>query len=61
MVDGYAPFCKHVFVPNFTSASVNALAITAENEGLLKSAYSKRRPDELAVLTRCFPKFIMST
>lgn len=55
LVDGYAPFCKHLFVPNFTSASLNALPITKENEGLLKTGYSKRRPDELAVLTRWFP------
>ena len=52
LVDGYAPFCKHVFVPNFTSATLNALPIDQENEPLLRSGYSQRRPDELAVLTR---------
>ena len=52
VVDGYAPFCKHLFVPNFTKATVNALPITDDNRHLLQSAYSKRRPDELAVLTR---------
>jgi hypothetical protein len=59
-VDGYAPFCKHVFVPNFTNATLNALPISQENEKHLKSGYSKRRPDELAVLTRSttFPRSI---
>jgi len=29
LVDGYAPFCKHVFVPNFVAATkVGAIAIT---------------------------------
>jgi hypothetical protein len=53
LVDGYAPFCKHVFVPNFAGAKLGALAITDQNRGLLRSGYSRRRPDELAVLTRC--------
>ena len=52
LVDGYAPFCKHVFVPNFVGASVGALPITPDNSYLLRSGYSRRRPDELAVLTR---------
>ena len=39
LVDGYAPFCKHVFVPNFVGATVAYLPITPENEHLLKSAY----------------------
>ena len=33
--DGYAPFCKHLFVPNFVGAKVNVLPITPENEGLV--------------------------
>ena len=52
LVDGYAPFCKHLFVPNFAGAKLGALAITAQNSGLLRSAYVKRRPEELAVLAR---------
>jgi hypothetical protein len=51
-VDGYAPFCKHVFVPNFVGARVGALTITDENRSKLHSGYTKRRPEELAVLTR---------
>jgi len=50
--DGYAPFCKHIFVENFVGARVGAAKITSENEHLLRSGYSKRRLEELAVLTR---------
>jgi hypothetical protein len=31
---------------------VGALEITAENKHLLRSGYTRRRPEELAVLTR---------
>ena len=54
--DGYAPFCKHVFVPNFTDACVGAEEITDANRSLLESGYQKRRPEELAVLARWFPR-----
>lgn len=54
LVDGYAPFCKHVFVPNFVDAKVATVEITKENEHLLKSGYSARSENELAVLTRWF-------
>ncbi|XRA98697.1 flagellar associated protein [Pycnococcus provasolii] len=55
LVDGYAPFCKHVFIKNFLpDVRVGALAITDENRHLLRSAYEKRRPEELAVLNRWF-------
>eukprot|EP00201_Polytomella_parva_P021929 CAMPEP_0175045328 /NCGR_PEP_ID=MMETSP0052_2-20121109/4350_1 /TAXON_ID=51329 ORGANISM="Polytomella parva, Strain SAG 63-3" /NCGR_SAMPLE_ID=MMETSP0052_2 /ASSEMBLY_ACC=CAM_ASM_000194 /LENGTH=214 /DNA_ID=CAMNT_0016308823 /DNA_START=42 /DNA_END=686 /DNA_ORIENTATION=+ len=54
LVDGYAPFCKHIFVPNFVGAKSGSLLITPENEKFLKSGYTKRRPEELAVLTRWF-------
>lgn len=52
LVDGYAPFCKHVFVPNFVGAKVGSLKVTDDNKHLLRSAYTRRRPEELAVLTR---------
>ena len=55
-MDGYAPFCKHVFVPNFTPAKVSTLAISKENEALLRSAYEARTEQELPVLVRWFPK-----
>ena len=32
LVDGYAPFCKHVFVENFVHAKGAVAAITPENE-----------------------------
>ncbi|KNC53038.1 flagellar associated protein [Thecamonas trahens ATCC 50062] len=27
LVDGYAEFCKHIFMPNFTSATVDAITV----------------------------------
>ena len=33
-------------------AKLGALEITADNRQLLRSAYTRRRPEELAVLTR---------
>ncbi|KXZ41170.1 hypothetical protein GPECTOR_693g837 [Gonium pectorale] len=56
LVDGYAPFCKHVFVPNFVGARLGALSITDDNRPKLRSGYTKRRPEELAVLTRWWPE-----
>ncbi|PFH34544.1 DUF3228 domain-containing protein [Besnoitia besnoiti] len=54
-VEGYAPFCRHIFVPNFVGALPDALPITRENEHLLRSGYVARRATELPVLTRWFP------
>ena len=53
--DGYAPFCKHLFVPNFVGATVTVLPITPDNAALLASGYSARTPKELPVLSRWFP------
>lgn len=55
LVDGYAPFCKHVFVTNEYDCRVGALPITEANKHLLVSGYTRRRPEEFAVLTRWFP------
>ncbi|KAL6060378.1 DUF3228 domain-containing protein (Fragment), variant 2 [Balamuthia mandrillaris] len=55
LAEGYAPFCKHLFIPNFTGATVGSLRITPENEHLLRSDYVARREGELPVLTRWFP------
>ena len=48
LAEGYAPFCKHVFVPNFTSAQLSTLRITKYNEHLLRSGcarlHSPRHP-----------------
>ena len=57
LVDGYAPFCKHLFVPCFLEgARSEAVAITAANEGALRSEYQARTEQELPVLVRWFPK-----
>ncbi|KEP64876.1 UNVERIFIED_CONTAM: DUF3228 domain-containing protein [Hammondia hammondi] len=52
---GYAPFCRHLYIPNFVGALPGSLPITADNEHLLRSGYIARRPNELPVLTRWFP------
>ena len=52
--DGYAPFCKHVFVKNFTPAIPTFIPITESNIQYLKSGYQARRPSELPVLSRWF-------
>jgi hypothetical protein len=60
--DGYAPFCKHLFVENdFTNAVPNVLKITPENEHLLRSEYQARNERELPVLTRYFPASSVDT
>ena len=60
MKEGYAPFCKHLFVINdFTDAKVNVLEITKENEHLLRSKYEARNDKELPVLTRSFPRELL--
>ena len=55
LVQGYAAFCRHLFMPNFTGAKVSVQRITAENESLLRTRYEARRPNELPVLVRFFP------
>lgn len=54
IVDGYADFCKLVFVKNWTNAKTGTLPITDENRHLLKSDYKARVDGELPVLTRWF-------
>lgn len=55
LVSGYAPFCKHIFVENFTDAQVSIVPITEENQNHIRTGYLARRPEELAVLTRWLP------
>ena len=55
LVDGYAPFCKHLFVPNFVGAKLNYLEITPDNESCMRSGYEARTEKELPVLVRWFP------
>jgi len=60
--DGYAPFCKHLFVENdFTDACTNVLPITPENEGMLRTKYEARNEKELPVLVRFFPQELVGT
>ena len=49
---GYAPFCKHLFIPNFTPAITCCTAITDANRQHLKSGYEARRENELEVLSQ---------
>ena len=51
---GYAPFCRHMFAPNFTDAAMGVHRITDENRHLLRSDYVARREGELPILTRWF-------
>ncbi len=52
--DGYADFCKHLFVNNLTSARMGTAEITDENRSNLRSGYKARRDSELPVLSRWF-------
>jgi len=51
---GYAPFCKHVFVRNFTDALSGVVHITEGTRPLLRVGYKARRPEELPVLESWF-------
>jgi hypothetical protein len=50
--DGYAPFCKHIFVKNFTSIPPGYVEINDTNINLIKSCYEARTEKELPVLRR---------
>lgn len=50
LVDGYAPFCKHVFIKNFADVTCGYAEITEQNKHLIRSCYESRKEDELAVL-----------
>ena len=54
LVDGYAPFCKHLFLRNDSETRAAFAPITEENRSMLRSGYEARREGELAVLTRWF-------
>ena len=58
--DGYAPFCKHIFIENdFTDARLCVLPITKENEHCLRTRYEARNDKELPVLSRYFDKELL--
>lgn len=42
LIDGYAPFCKHIFVENFAKVLTAVAEITPQNEHLLKTDYEAR-------------------
>lgn len=54
--EGYAPFCKHLFVVNPSGTRAGVAEITPENAGLLRSDYVARRESELPVLVRWFER-----
>ena len=54
LVEGYAPFCCHLFVKNTTATVCSFAPVTEENRVLLQSGYQARREGELAVLERWF-------
>jgi hypothetical protein len=54
ILDGYAPFCKLLVMKNITDAKAGSLPITEANYQFLRSDYSARREDELAVSSRWF-------
>jgi Protein of unknown function (DUF3228) len=56
LVDGYAPFCKHIFIPCFVEGvKAPTVKIDSSNEHLLRSRYEARTEKELPVLVRYFP------
>lgn len=54
LVDGYAPFCKHVFVDNFAGVRPSQCRIDEVNLPFLRTGYVVRQPGELPVLSRWF-------
>lgn len=54
LVEGYAPFCKHLFLENNTPTLCGFAPITTDNAHLLRSGYRARRAGEMPVLERWF-------
>ena len=54
LVNGYAPFCKHLFLKNDTATRAAFAPVTDANRAHLRSGYRARREGELAVLERWF-------
>lgn len=51
-IEGYAPFCRHIHIPNIIKAKIAYIKITKELEPLIRTGYRARREDELPVLCR---------
>ena len=49
---GYADFCKHLFIPNFTDATLYYAPINPSTVSLIESDYVARKEYELPVLRR---------
>lgn len=61
LMDGYAPFCKHLFMPNFDDSILDGdIEITSQNEHLLRTEFCARNEKELPVLLRFFPSEAVS-
>ncbi|MCB1381757.1 MAG: DUF3228 family protein [Notoacmeibacter sp.] len=54
LVEGYAPFCKHLFLANPSPTRCSFAPVTEANRPLLRSGYQARRDGELPVLERWF-------
>ena len=53
LVDGYAPFCKHLFVENFVKGLKSChIEINKDTEKLIIRKYDSRQKNELPVLIR---------
>ena len=53
LVDGYAPFCKHLFVENFVKGLKSChIEINEQTNKLIISKYDSRQKNELPVLIR---------
>ena len=59
--DGYAPFCKHLFIENFTEMHACCAEITPENQPFIRCEYVARNERELPVLSRWFDAAQMPT
>ena len=54
LADGYAPFCKHLFLSNPSDTRAAFAPITDQTRPYLNSGYQARRDGERAVLERWF-------
>ena len=50
--DGYASFCKHLFIENFTDMTPGYIKIDESTQNLIKTSYEARTEKELPVLKR---------
>ena len=53
--DGYAPFCKHLFIENFTDLTPGYVKIDDNTKSLVETSYEARTEKELPVLRRFIP------